>query len=254
MSSEYSKPRADGMKRSRPIERMYHRSGLRAGHLCRDALDPRCISAAARREKVSNIIRRGSAPETIRCATQLASVLVLPEPAPAMMRSGGASSSAAQPCSTARRCSALSLARYVAVISHRRHRERHVHPSLRGCLRGSFLVLPKSPTTVQSMNRPVCRPNCSWHIRVQQAHKSILGWVRMSLSEAWSRSSSVAMTGRRPTNSGIRPYLSRSSGSTSRKISPCFLRPHSCCFAEFEAGFPCNQLCRSLRCGLASLS
>ena len=53
-----------------------------------------------------------SAPETMRCATRLASVLVLPEPAPAMMRSGGASSSAAQPCSTARRCSVLSLARY----------------------------------------------------------------------------------------------------------------------------------------------
>jgi len=50
-----------------------------------------------------------------------------------------------------------------------------------------------------------------------------LGWVRMSFSEASSRSSSVVMTGRRPTNSGIRPYLSRSSGSTSRKISPCFL-------------------------------
>ena len=31
------------------------------------------------------------------------------------------------------------------------------------------------------------------------------------------------MTGSRPTNSGIRPYFSRSSGSTSRKISPCFL-------------------------------
>src|SRR5712691_185401 len=45
----------------------------------------------------------------------------------------------------------------------------------------------------------------------------------MSLSEASSRSSSVATTGSRPTNSGIRPYLSRSSGSTSRKISPCFL-------------------------------
>ena len=52
---------------------------------------------------------------------------------------------------------------------------------------------------------------------------AFLGWVRMSLSEASSRSSSVAMTGSRPTNSGIRPYLSRSSGSTSRKISPCFL-------------------------------
>ena len=35
-----------------------------------------------------------------------------------------------------------------------------------------------------------------------------------------SRSSRVARTGRRPTNSGIRPNFSRSSGSTSRKISP----------------------------------
>src|SRR5262249_43568879 len=43
---------------------------------------------------------------------------------------------------------------------------------------------------------------------------------RMSLSEGSSRSSSVATTGSRPTNSGIRPYFNRSSGSTSRKISP----------------------------------
>src|SRR5215467_6468754 len=49
---------------------------------------------------------------------------------------------------------------------------------------------------------------------------AFLGWVRMSLSEGSSRSSSVATTGRRPTNSGIRPYFKRSSGSTSRKISP----------------------------------
>src|SRR6476469_9235858 len=34
------KPRADSMKRSRPIERMCHWPGLRAEHLCRDALDP----------------------------------------------------------------------------------------------------------------------------------------------------------------------------------------------------------------------
>jgi hypothetical protein len=45
----------------------------------------------------------------------------------------------------------------------------------------------------------------------------------MSLSEASSRSSSVATTGSRPTISGIRPYLSKTSGSTWRKISPCFL-------------------------------
>src|SRR6266567_3725031 len=51
---------------------------------------------------------------------------------------------------------------------------------------------------------------------------AFLGWVRMSLREGSSRSSSVATTGSRPTNSGIKPYFNRSSGSTSRKISPAF--------------------------------
>src|SRR5262249_2037084 len=37
----------------------------------------------------------------------------------------------------------------------------------------------------------------------------------MSLSEGSSRSSCVATTGSRPTNSGIRPYFNRSSGPTS---------------------------------------
>src|SRR6516162_3291103 len=46
---------------------------------------------------------------------------------------------------------------------------------------------------------------------------AFLGWVRMSLSEGSSRSWSVATTGSRPTNSGIRPYFNRSSGSTSRE-------------------------------------
>ena len=57
----------------------------------------RVISAAARREKVSSRMRRGSAPLTIRCATRCASVLVLPVPAPAMISSGRR-----RPCSTAR--------------------------------------------------------------------------------------------------------------------------------------------------------
>ena len=46
-------------------------------------------------------IRRGSAPLTIRCATRCASVLVLPEPAPAMI-SNGPPGAASEPCSTAR--------------------------------------------------------------------------------------------------------------------------------------------------------
>jgi hypothetical protein len=50
----------------------------------------RVISAAARRENVSSMMRRGSMPLTTRCATRCASVLVLPEPAPATIRSGGA--------------------------------------------------------------------------------------------------------------------------------------------------------------------
>ena len=55
----------------------------------------RVISVAARLEKVIRRIRRGSAPLTIRCATRSASVFVLPEPAPAITRSGaqGAQSS-----------------------------------------------------------------------------------------------------------------------------------------------------------------
>ena len=58
----------------------------------------RVISAAARRVNVSSKIRRGSAPFPIRWATRCASVWVFPDPAPAMIRSGGgAAFSAAGP-------------------------------------------------------------------------------------------------------------------------------------------------------------
>jgi hypothetical protein len=53
----------------------------------------RVISEAARREKVSSMIRRGSTLLTIRCATRCASVFVFPEPAPAIIKSGPARSS-----------------------------------------------------------------------------------------------------------------------------------------------------------------
>jgi len=45
-------------------------------------------------------------------------------------------------------------------------------------------------------------------------HQRVLRIGRIFFNETSSRSSSVATTGKRPTNSGIRPYLSRSSGST----------------------------------------
>src|SRR5262249_24812645 len=75
-----------------------------------------CISLAARREKVSSRMRLGSAPCTMRCATRWASVLVFPEPAPAMTKSGPAmfGPGPATPCSTAKRCSALRPLRYGA--------------------------------------------------------------------------------------------------------------------------------------------
>ena len=65
----------------------------------------RVISCAARRENVSSRIRRGSAPRAISAATRCASVCVFPVPAPAMIRSGRSSASAA------RRCAGLSSMR-----------------------------------------------------------------------------------------------------------------------------------------------
>lgn len=50
----------------------------------------RVISEAARREKVIRSMRRGGAAPLIRWATRRVRVLVFPEPAPAMMRRGGA--------------------------------------------------------------------------------------------------------------------------------------------------------------------
>ena len=82
----------------------------------------------------------------------------------------------------------------------------------------AFLAMAPSASSVTVRSIPSISNSCRYCLS-----SAFLGSVRMSLSEASSRSSSVATTGRRPTNSGIRPYLSRSSGSTSRKISPCFL-------------------------------
>ncbi|MCY1174756.1 hypothetical protein D9M73_149680 [compost metagenome] len=53
--------------------------------------------------------------------------------------------------------------------------------------------------------------------------RAFFGSVRICINAASSSSSRVASTGRRPTNSGIRPNLTRSSGSTSRRDSPTFL-------------------------------
>ena len=54
----------------------------------RDALARLSISADARLVKVSSSIRSADTPRSMRCATREASVLVFPEPAPAMTSSG----------------------------------------------------------------------------------------------------------------------------------------------------------------------
>ena len=83
-------PRADAMERAGPGQRIGHDAGVRPSTWAQMRSTRRAISAAARREKVISRMRRGSAPLTIRCATRCASVLVLPDPAPAMTRSGPA--------------------------------------------------------------------------------------------------------------------------------------------------------------------
>ncbi len=51
---------------------------------------------------------------------------------------------------------------------------------------------------------------------------AFFGCIKIEISASSSSSSSVATTGRRPTNSGIRPYLIKSSGSVSWNTSlPC---------------------------------
>jgi len=78
------KPSADTVERSGPGQRFGHNAGAAAHNLSCDALHAPGHLAAARREKVISRIRRGSAQLTIRWATRLATVLVFPEPAPAM--------------------------------------------------------------------------------------------------------------------------------------------------------------------------
>ena len=87
-----------------------------------------------------------------------------------------------------------------------------------------ILVERLMESVVNDAPRPPARPRGKASLDRPRAagwRSAFLGWVRMSLSDASSRSSSVAMTGRRPTNSGIRPYLSKSSGSSGRERISC---------------------------------
>ena len=75
--------------------------------------------------------------------------------------------------------------------------------------------MPRSASSISS-RRTSSISNSRWYCLTS----AFFGLVRMSTSASSSRSSRVATTGRRPTNSGIRPNFSRSSGSRSFRISP----------------------------------
>src|SRR5688572_3237490 len=83
-----NQPSADGVEGAGPVQpvRQDPPFAPKTSVVMRSAR--RCISAAALLEKVRSRMRRGSTPHTTRWATRLASVLVFPEPAPAMIRSG----------------------------------------------------------------------------------------------------------------------------------------------------------------------
>ena len=54
-----------------------------------------------------------------------------------------------------------------------------------------------------------------------------MAWLIFKRKDLTSKSSSVAITGSLPTNSGIKPNFNKSSGSTSLKISPMLLSSFS---------------------------
>ena len=93
-----------------PVERVRHDPGVVAHHLARDPLDPLLVIAAAPRKRhQQDPARVGTLDDQM--GDPMARVLVFPDPAPAMTRSGGAANPPAAPCSTARRCSGLRVSR-----------------------------------------------------------------------------------------------------------------------------------------------
>jgi hypothetical protein len=108
--------RPNAVERASPSQGIGHNTGLFAQCLPRNPLNSLCHLGCRSPRKRHSRIRRGSAPLTMRWATRCARVLVLPEPAPARTKSGPpeAQFPSETPCSTARRCSALSVSRWDA--------------------------------------------------------------------------------------------------------------------------------------------
>ncbi|OGL05652.1 MAG: hypothetical protein A3I03_12210 [Candidatus Rokubacteria bacterium RIFCSPLOWO2_02_FULL_68_19] len=79
----------------------------------------------------------------------------------------------------------------------------------------AFLAMATTASSV-NLRRTFSRSKYFWYCFMM----AFLGSRRILISAASSRSSSVAITGRRPTNSGISPYFSRSSGCARARRSP----------------------------------
>lgn len=75
-------------------------------------------------------------------------------------------------------------------------------------------IARKAPSVIVSLT-PSISNNVAYCLT-----SAFFGSVKTLTRASSFKSSSVAMTGRRPTNSGINPYLSKSSGCTSFRISP----------------------------------
>src|SRR6185312_6015352 len=83
----------------------------------------------------------------------------------------------------------------------------------------ALLAIARSASSRISSSTPSIR-NILWYCLINAFFGSTSIWI----SAASSSSSSVATTGRRPTNSGIRPNLIRSSGSVLRSRIVMLLR------------------------------
>src|SRR4029453_17697827 len=82
----------------------------------------------------------------------------------------------------------------------------------------AWSAIASSEPSVNSSSTPSNSKNL-WYWRTS----AFFGLVRMSTSAGLSRLWTLVMTGSRPTNSGINPYLRRSSGSTWPRIRPMSL-------------------------------
>ena len=84
-------------------------------------------------------------------------------------------------------------------------------------LSNAFLAIDESASLVNS-SFTFSKPKSFWYCLT----KAFFGLVRISINASLLRSSSVAITGNLPTNSGIRPNFKRSSVSSFLRIDPIF--------------------------------